>query len=86
MKRLESLFYSRLNVWRNRTKKLLKLLAMSIRLVRNSPLLLTVVFGDSDSLVFREIIDLVPLHAFFNIIFSIIFEIITFILFFTLLH
>ena len=46
-------------------KTLSQLLEMSIGLVRNSPVLLTILFGDSDSLVFREIIDLNPFHVFF---------------------
>ena len=54
-------------------KKLLKLLAMSIGLVRNSPLLLTIVFGDSDSLVFREIIYVIPFHVFFIFLFFLLF-------------
>ena len=37
---------------------------MSFGLVRNSPLLLRIIFGNSDSLVFKEIIDLIPLHVF----------------------
>ena len=37
-------------------KMLLKLLAMSIKLVRNLPLLSGIAFGDSYSLVFSEII------------------------------
>ena len=45
-------------------KKLLNWLAMSFGLVRNSPLLLRIIFGNSDSLVFKEIIDLIPLHVF----------------------
>ena len=40
-------------------KKLLKLLALSFGLVRNSPLLSRIIFGDSDVLAFKEIIDLV---------------------------
>ena len=36
-------------------KKLLNWLAMSIGLVRNSPLLLRIILGDSDSLGFKEI-------------------------------
>ena len=65
MKSFESLFNSRLDVWCNRAKKLLKLLAMSIGLVINSTLLLTIVFGDSDSLILSEIIDLIHFHVFF---------------------
>ena len=37
---------------------------MSIGLVRNSPLLLRRILGDSDSLVFKEIIDLIPFQVF----------------------
>ena len=48
----------------SRTKKKLNRLAMSFGLVRNSPLLLRIIFGDSDSLVFEEIIDLIPFHVF----------------------
>ena len=40
----------------NRTKKLLKLLEMSFGLVRNLPLLLRIVFRDSDSLAFKELL------------------------------
>ena len=46
-------------------KTLSQILEMSIGLVRNSPVLLTIRFVDSDSLVFREIIDLNPFHVFF---------------------
>ena len=45
-------------------KKLLNWLAMSFGLVRNSPLLLRIILGDSDSLVFKEIIDLIPFQVF----------------------
>ena len=37
---------------------------MSFGLVRNSPLLLRIILGDSDSLVFKEIIDLIPFQLF----------------------
>ena len=37
---------------------------MSFGLVRNSPLLLRIILGDSDSLVFKEIIDLIPFQVF----------------------
>ena len=37
---------------------------MSFGLVRNSPLLLRIILGDSYSLVFKEIIDLIPLQVF----------------------
>ena len=47
----------------NRTKKLLNWLAMSFGLVRNSPLFLRIILGDSDSLVFKEIIDLIPFQV-----------------------
>ena len=40
-------------------KKLLKLLALSFGLVRNSSLLSRIIFEDSDVLAFKEIIDLV---------------------------
>ena len=33
---------------------------MSIGLVKNSPLLLRIIFGGSSSLMFKEIIDLIP--------------------------
>ena len=39
---------------------ILKLLAISFALMRNSPMLLRIDFGYSDSLVFREI----PFHVF----------------------
>ena len=45
-------------------KKLLNWLAMSFGLVRNSPLLLRIILGDSDSLLFKEIIDLIPFQVF----------------------
>ena len=45
-------------------RKLLNWLAMPSGLVRNSPLLLRIILGDSDSLVFKEIIDLIPLQVF----------------------
>ena len=45
-------------------KKLLNWLVMSVGLVRNSPLLLRIILGDSDSLVFKEIIDLIPFQVF----------------------
>ena len=37
---------------------------MSFGLVRNSPLLLGIILGNSDSLVFKEIIDLIPFQVF----------------------
>ena len=37
---------------------------MSFGLVRNSPLLLRIILGDSDSLLFKEIIDLIPFQVF----------------------
>ena len=37
---------------------------MSLGLARYSPLLLRLVFGDSDSLVFKKNIDLIPFHVF----------------------
>ena len=52
----EGLFNSGLNVWWSKTKKLLELLTMSVKLVRNWPLLSTIAFRGSDSLVFRKII------------------------------
>ena len=45
-------------------KKLLNWLAISFELVRTSPLLLRITLGDSDSLVFKEIIDLIPFQVF----------------------
>ena len=45
-------------------KMLLSWLVMSIGLVRNSPLLLRRILGDSDSLVFKEIIDLILFQVF----------------------
>ena len=45
-------------------KMLLSWLVMSFGLVRNSPLLLRRILGDSDSLVFKEIIDLIPFQVF----------------------
>ena len=45
-------------------KMLLSWLVMSIGLVRNSPLLLRKILGDSDSLVFKEIIDLILFQVF----------------------
>ena len=45
-------------------KKLLNWLAMSFGFVKNSPLLLRIILGDSDSLVFKEIIDLIPFQVF----------------------
>ena len=44
-------------------KKLLNSLAMTFGLVRNSPLLLRI-FADSDSVVFKEVIDVIPFHVF----------------------
>lgn len=64
MKRFKSWLYARLDSRRNRAKKILKLLGMSFGLVSNSPLLLAISFGDSDSLVFKEVIDLIPFHVF----------------------
>ena len=49
-------------------KKLLNWLAMSFGLVRNSPLLLRIILGDSDSLVFKEIIDLIPFQVFLKLL------------------
>ena len=37
---------------------------MSFGLVRNSPLLLRIILGDSDFLLFKEIIDLIPFQVF----------------------
>ena len=37
---------------------------MSFELVKNSHLLLRIILGDSDSLVFKEIIDLIPFQVF----------------------
>ena len=65
-------------------KKLLNWLAISFGLVRNSPLLLRIIFGDSDFLVFKEIIDLIPFDIFFDII-NVVSEIIIIIKLFTLL-
>ena len=45
-------------------KKLLNWLAMSFGLVRYSPLLLMIIFGDSDPLMFEEIIYLTPFYVF----------------------
>ena len=45
-------------------KPWLNWLAMSFGLVRNSPLLLRIILGDSDFLVFKEIIDLIPFQVF----------------------
>ena len=45
-------------------KKLLNGLAMSFGLVKSSPLLLRIILGDSDSLLFKEIIDLIPFQVF----------------------
>ena len=45
-------------------EKLLNWLAMSFGLVSNSPLLLRIILGDYDSIVFKEIIDLIPLQVF----------------------
>ena len=45
-------------------KKLLNWLAMSFGLLRNSPLLLRTILRDSGSLVFKEIIDLIPFQEF----------------------
>ena len=56
---------------------------MSFRLERYSPSLLRIIFGDSDSLVLQEIIDLIPFHV-FDII-NVVSEIIIIITFFTLL-
>lgn len=64
MKRFKSWLYARLDSRRNRAKKILKLLGMSFGLVSNSPLLLAINFGDSDSLAFKEVIDLIPFHVF----------------------
>ena len=45
-------------------KKLLNWLAMSFGLVRNSPILLGIILGDSDSRVYKEIVDVIPLQVF----------------------
>ena len=37
---------------------------MSFGLVRNSSFLLRIIFGGSDSLVFKEIIDIIHFHVF----------------------
>ena len=44
-------------------KKYLNSLEMSFELVKNSPLFTHIIFGDSGSLVFQEIIDLVPFQV-----------------------
>ena len=49
-------------------KKSLNWLALSFGLVRNSPLLLWIILGDSDSLVFKEINDLIPFQVFLILI------------------
>ena len=64
MKRFKSWLYARLDSRRNSAKKKLKLLGMSVGLVSNSPLLLAISFGDSDSLAFKKVIDLLPFHVF----------------------
>ena len=65
-------------------KKLLNWLAMSFALLRNSPLLLRTILGDSGSLVFKEIIIVSPFHAFFHII-NVVSEMIVLKNFFTVL-
>ena len=45
-------------------KNLLNWFAISFGLVRNSPLLLRIILGDADSLVFKEIINLIPFQVF----------------------
>ena len=47
----------------NKIKKYLNCLEMSFELVKNSPLFTHIIFGDSGSLVFQEIIDLVPFQV-----------------------
>ena len=65
MKRFKIRLYIRLNSRFNRTKKkILNWLAMSLGLARYSPLLLRLVFGDSDSLVLKKNIDLIPFYVF----------------------
>ena len=44
-------------------KNVLNWLAVSFGLVRNLPLLLIITLGDTDSLVFKKIIDLIPFHV-----------------------
>lgn len=47
----------------NKKKKKLNSLEMSFGLVKNSPLFTHIIFGDSGSLVFQEIIDLIPFQV-----------------------
>ena len=56
---------------------------MSFGFVTYSPILLRIIFGDSDSLVFTEIIDSIPFHVF--LIINVVSEIIIIITFITLL-
>ena len=41
---------------------------MSFGLVRNSPLLLRIILEDSDSLLFKEVIDLIPFQVFLTLL------------------
>ena len=65
-------------------KKLLNWLAMSFGLVRKLPLLLRIILEDSDSWLFKEIIDLIPFQVFLIYIINVVSEIIIVITFFTL--
>ena len=55
--------YIRLKSRCNETKKLVNWLAMSFGLIMYSPLLLRIILGDSDSLVFMETVYLIPFQV-----------------------
>ena len=81
IKRFKILLYVTLDSRCNRTKKLLNWLSMLFGWVKNSPSLLRIIFENSDSLVFKEIIDSFP--SILDII-NVVSKIIMIIRFFTL--
>ena len=64
LKRFEVLFNSGLDIWCNRTKHVIQTIGNVYWISKLLPIL-TVVFGDSDSLAFRKTIDVILFHVFF---------------------
>ena len=62
-KKIENWFLIRLDSRCNRTKKVIKLVG-NVKWFRNSLLLLKIILGDSDSLIFKKVINLIPFQVF----------------------
>ena len=62
-KKIENWFFIRLDSRCNRTKKVIKLVG-NVNWFRNSLLLLKIILGDSDSLIFKKVINLIPFQVF----------------------